>query len=264
MRKYIFNGAFGQDQGKALKPRESLRMQVERLLTGQSKVAVGIKQPLHERTFIRSHFGGIPYFEQGEVWPVHEETGQPLEFVCQFVDSGIFPFPEGVQLIQFYFSFEDLHEGDVDRGWQIKTYSEVHIDKYRRVPAPMGKKITHYNPVFMIPDVSLPDYETALAVDPMIHYISKKVSRRRPYNAYNEMVRNYISDKEYGSAVGGFPNWLYHESEFDMTYFKKGYRLLAQIDTEYTAGVCWGDVGTAYLFYKPGLKNDYAFVLQKF
>jgi uncharacterized protein YwqG len=264
MREYNFHEAFNFHQKKALKTSELLRIKVEQLLMSQTKIMVGKKQPVSEKSFLRSHFGGTPYFEAGEQWPVHKITGEPMEFVCQFVSTEGFPFPEDLKLIQLFFSFSYSNSEHFEDAWYIKTYNDIQVNKFTHVPNPSGKLNAFYNPAYMVMDVSLPDFETAITVNPIIHYLCKKISRRKPNTTYDKMVHYLMGDTEYGSAIGGWPNWLYHESNFDINFYKQGYRLLAQLDNECQAGLCWGDVGTAYLFYNLNDKNKYEFLLQAF
>jgi len=264
MREFSFYDAFHKEQRRAFKPGEFLRMQVEHLLICRTKVKVSRKQPLNRRSFMQSHFGGIPYFEKNETWPLQRDTGEPMDFVCQFVDTGEFPFPEGIKIIQLYFSLHQLHREDMTNAWLIKTYQDAHIDKYVPVLKTKTFQKSTFNPVYLISDVSLPDYETAIKINPMLHHMCKRVNRKKPIKAYNDIVNYLHDDAGYGSSIGGYPDWLYHESDFDMDFYNEGYRLLAQIDNECEAGICWGDVGTAYLFYKPEKKEQFEFVLQAF
>lgn len=264
MKEYGRNEAFNFYQGKAIKPKENLRLQVEQLLMSQVKIKIAKKQPVFKKSYFNSHFWGIPYFEQGEKWPTHVLNGEPLDFVCQFVNTGEFPFPDGIDIIQLYFSFYHLFGDEVDKAWHIKTYKNPSSDKYEYVPNPYGKVSKKFNPAYLISDVCLPDYATAASINPDIKFICKKINYRKPYLPYNKIANYLVGDKEYGSTVGGYPNWLYHETNFDKEFHKQGYHLLAQVDNECYADLCWGDVATAYLFYNPDNKNDFEFLLQKF
>src|ERR1044071_2526007 len=54
-----------------------------------------------------SHFGGVPYMESGETWPICPSCGLALGLVCQ-VDTreGVHEEPRGIGLITFYYCEE--------------------------------------------------------------------------------------------------------------------------------------------------------------
>ncbi len=52
-----------------------------------------------------SHFGGLPYFEKGESWPIVKEGWQkdmPLYFIFQIINDGKMNLPDHIKILQFF------------------------------------------------------------------------------------------------------------------------------------------------------------------
>ncbi len=65
---------------------------------------------------LKSHFGGQPYFEEGEEWPTLS-SGDSLCFIFQVFNSGEMGLPETIKLIQFYYNFKASPWNSDDKGW---------------------------------------------------------------------------------------------------------------------------------------------------
>jgi uncharacterized protein YwqG len=77
---------------------------------------------------IGSHFGGIPYAEAGEEWPVCPTCKTSLTFIGQIdTKSGFNQPPEGVALFTFFYCWECFPWGlkdEVKGTWVVRTYAE--------------------------------------------------------------------------------------------------------------------------------------------
>lgn len=87
-----------------------------------------------------SHFGGTPFAEAGERWPVCPTCETSLSFICQLdAAAGFHQPPEGVALFTFFYCWECFPWGladDVKGTWVVRTYPEVEEGRAALLPPP--------------------------------------------------------------------------------------------------------------------------------
>src|SRR5690606_20867777 len=111
-----------------------------------------------ENTQMKSHFGGQPYFEEGETWPV-SGNGAPMSFIFQVFNTGGINLPPEIGLIQFYYDFEAFPYDTEDDGWLVKMYPKVNKNKIISIERPPELDTPQYCDIEFMAIKSLPDWD---------------------------------------------------------------------------------------------------------
>lgn len=193
-----------------------------------------------------SHFGGEPYFEKGDHWPVTEE-GKPLDFVFQvFNDTGLC-LPEPVRLVQFFYDRDASPWESWEDGWSVKIFEELHPQRRIHIARPAELRKPVFCKIKYRTVKSLPDWEGINVIHRDAANLSLVLDRERPWRCYAQVVKNLAGEQKYRSQLGGYPKWVQGEST---PGHPNTVKLLFQIDSEDRAGLMWGDVGLVYVFYE--------------
>lgn len=209
-----------------------------------------------------SHFGGVPYFEVGETWPV-SKTGRPLDFIMQVVATEESRLPAGIALLQFFYGWEDFPWDTDQPGWLVKTYPVVSPEKAQVLVWPASLAAPTFREIAFSTVQTLPDWEgldehreglTAAT-------LAGVLNEEEPWEAFNEAVGQLIGEQDFQSTLGGHPKWVQGAATpTDATGQKLP--LLFQLDSEDKAGLMWGDCGLVYVFYDPQRAGHFTFELQ--
>jgi len=238
---------------------DDLERLVNPLILDATKIVVHPASRPPDKSQMKSHFGGDPFFEQGETWPTVD--GKPLSFICQFYDlEGQF-FPDGVKLVQFFFDQEELAFETDDQGWLVKVYSDTSKDKSEFLEKPAGLEKSKYCEVSFEPTKSLPRWEEIDRHGDQASKLSCVLNEGEPWGAYDSVVTKLAGEHEEGSQIGGYPMWIQGD-ETPNTSDGKVMKLFFQIDSEEKAGLMWGDVGLIYIFFDPDNARELGFVFQ--
>lgn len=212
-----------------------------------------------EDSNLQSHFGGQPYFEEGEHWP-KSKAGQHLSFVFQAFNTGEMHLPENIKLIQFYYDFQECPWSSEDDGWLVKVYEELHSEKVILIEKPKDLETTKFCQITFEKAKSLPDWEGLDSYSQEISDLVCEINDDEPWEEYSKLVQKLTGQEDYRSQFGGYPQWVQGESTPEDKEGKP-FDLLFQIDSEDNAGLMWGDVGLVYAFYD-GRKKKIEFELQ--
>lgn len=202
---------------------------------------------LHPDSAVRSHFGGMPYFEEGMTWP-ETESGHPLRFVFQLFANDNTELPRGVKLIQFFYDEEEYPSCTDESGWLVKIYNELNFAKQVVLARPNLLDETPYCEILIESGLSLPDFEAIESYRPQIKELLNRFSVTEPWEVYEQVCEKLTGSSYYQSQLGGYPRWVQSESTPLNSKGKKA-QLLFQIDSEDNADIMWGDAGLVYVFY---------------
>jgi uncharacterized protein YwqG len=211
---------------------------------------------------LRSHFGGLPYFETGEAWPT-TETGQPLDFIMQVVASEGAELPDGIGLVQLFYSWEEFPWDTDQEGWLVKTYPAVSAERAQIIARPASLTEPVFCEIDFTPIQTLPGWDgiddypegaTATA-------LASVLNEEEPWEAYRQAVEQLIGEQDFESTLGGYPAWVQGAAN-PVDEMGKNWPLLFQLDSEGAAGIMWGDTGLVYVFYDPEQAREFFFVLQ--
>jgi len=195
-------------------------------------------------TQLKSHFGGQPYFEKGEEWPVTKD-GNRLDFVFQFFNTDKH-LPENIKLIQFYYDYEESPWFTKDDGWLVKVYEQLDIENIifiENTDPPRAYCEIEYETIKTLPH----EYDLE-AVDKNADMLCQILDEEDPYFKIAEKLN---VNHDLHSQIGGYPDWLQGSAYPDDT----DYIFLFQIDSEGEAGLHWVDCGLVYAFYNPKTKE---------
>ncbi|MEX2218677.1 MAG: DUF1963 domain-containing protein [Phycisphaerales bacterium] len=198
-------------------------------------------------------FGGPPYAERGDAWPVCGGCGAGLTFVFQW-NAGELPHAPRPGLYVFYYCFNCNSWGDEsDRGkslWLLRRYAapsaerSVHLDDR----SPQDNRCTPCA-VRIEPALSLPDWQGIDEIEPELTDAAVALNSDNPWEVYDEVAKAILgSEPTLRTQVGGYPLWVQGEGTPDCRRCERRMRLLAQIDSEDEASIMWGDCGCVYLF----------------
>lgn len=206
-----------------------------------------------ENSQFESHFGGHPYFEIGEQWPT-SKSGKHLDFIFQIFNSSKLELPKNIELIQFFYDWDEFPWDTENDGWLVKIYGKVDKQNVQFISKPKTLEKSKFCKINFIPTQSLPDWE---GIDLHCYDASKLscvLNEDEPWDSYEQIVSKLIGEQDYQSQLGGYPNWVQGEST---PKDKEGnpMKLLFQIDSEDNAGLMWGDVGLIYVFYDEKNEN---------
>jgi uncharacterized protein YwqG len=216
------------------------------------------------RDLLESRFGGSPYAEAGDRWPVCHDCGRPLDFVCQFDLRGCgHAVPPGIDLFTFYYCWETGPwglDGLKDVGWEVRTYVRPAPDRAVILERPRAPSPETYATkdcaVTMEATSSVPDYNDIERWFPEIDALARVLNPTLPFLPYRNLFESTMClDSPFQSRIGGWPTWV-HGSPLPAGKERGPMRLLAQIDSEYAANLMWGDSGCVYLLVDPANPTD--------
>jgi uncharacterized protein YwqG len=209
-----------------------------------------------------SKFGGVPYLEQGEVWPTCPICHQSLSFICQIdLRDTVFKELVGFDLFSFFYCWNCFPQDDSPSNagaWLVKTYIAPQKGKSLPVQLPSGVNQTAECRVSFQEAQAVPDWEGTTRWCPKACDVAKRINADEPWTAYQDAVTAIIGHSpEIQSCIGGDPRWIQGEETPDNMTF------LAQIDSEEDkADIMWGDVGSIYLFVSTKPAQKFRMVFQ--
>jgi len=198
-------------------------------------------------TQLKSHFGGPPYFNEGEAWPATKD-GRPLEFVLQVFSQPGFALPGNIKLVQFYYDFEEFPFETESDGWLIKIYENDDWSNIKYIEKPEGLNECKYCEVTLENGLSIPDTVTISEDYTEIDDLLEIVNPDQPWEEHNYLSEKLAGGSTGGHQLGGHPRWIQY-SEVPVDENGNALQLLLQVDSDDNAGLCWGDVGTLYFYY---------------
>jgi uncharacterized protein YwqG len=226
---------------------EALETLVRPLIRSATKLHLEQCDVVPENSRLKSHFGGKPYFETGEEWP-KSKTGAQLDFVFQIVNNNDIELPGNIQLVQFYYDFEEYPWETSDDGWLVRIYEKINDDGRGIAEENHGPVISSYCEISFVKIKSLPDWEGIDLYSKDAANLSCVLNNDAPWKTYEKVVEKLIGAQDYQSQLGGYPRWVQGEST-PKNNKGENMQLLFQIDSEDAAGLMWGDVGLIYVFY---------------
>ena len=157
--------------------------------------------------------------------------------------------PKNIELLQFYYDWEEFPWDTSNDGWLVKIYENIDDENTILIDYPESLEKTEYCEIKFKSIQSLPDWEGIELYENDASKLSCVFDEDEPWEFYNKIVTDLIGDHEYQSQLGGYPKWVQGESTPEN---KDGdlIKLLFQIDSEENANLMWGDVGLIYVFYE--------------
>lgn len=206
---------------------EVLRSMVKR------RVLLRAKQATRWLTPIASRFGGLPYMEAGESWPICDSCDKELSFVGQIdlraakVEDPVF------ELVALYYCWDCF---PFDGPFDHRAYRGASNERAVACRPSAGTDIFTMSEITFEEALSLPCWEAADAV---------REVNGCDHDAYKAAVERVAGEQVLTSSLVGYPTWLQSEAAP-----APGARFFAQLDGVTIPGhlIDWGDSGMLYLF----------------
>lgn len=232
---------------------EELQQLVSPLIRNATKLELQKASSPPENSQLRSHFGGQPYFEEGDSWP-KAQNGNDLDFIFQIFNSDDIQLPKSVKLVQFFYDVETFPWQTEEDGWLVKIYETLNTDRLIKIDNPILQEVKPYCEVLFTPVKSLPDWEGIDLYEKNTLRISSLLNLENDWDGYEIVVEKLIGEHNFQSQLGGYPRWIQGESTPTLSK-GENMKLLFQIDSEENADLMWGDVGMVYVFYDEQTKR---------
>ena len=203
---------------------------------------------------VSTKFGGAPYAERGEKWPVCGGCGKGLSFICQWNLAECPHLSGSAGLYAFYYchgcaSWGDL-PADLKDAWMVRRYPapdpgrSVHLED----ASPTGARTTDCS-CTLAKERSLPDWDGLAEEAPRAAALSKELNEDEAWEPYSEIAEELLGgEPDYRTQIGGYPRFVQGADYPECPDCAQRMRLLAQIDSEEEAGLMWGDSGCVYIF----------------
>jgi len=253
--------------GLGISTMQDLEKLVKPLLREATKIIAKKTEAPIESSNLKSHFGGIPYFEKGEKWP-QTKDGIDLQFIFQIFDERNMVLPKNIKLIQLFYAIDGEHMAfeTTDSGWYVKIYKELDKAKSIIIDKPSSEHFKEWDNVKYCEIgfekiKSLPDWEGLENHSANAQKLSCVLNEDEPWDSYDQIrtkliERSQDTDEEiYISQIGGYPTWMQGDDKPESGDF------LLQIYSEDNANLMWGDAGLVYIFYDCETKKV-EFILQ--
>ena len=229
-------------------------------LVKEATVLDPIRSSDAEDASVDSKFGGEPYAQVDDAWPNCPTCKNELVFVAQFREE------DRDELFAFFYCFECFPWGLADEAkgqWIIRRYKNPSMTQYKRI-AP--SKTNECSPIPCMTRSRivrvLPDWEGLESSSVEAENLCCEIDEDSPWEEYSStLLRNRCLD-EYATLVGGYPRWVQGETVNHCSICGGKLQFLAQIDSEDTAGLMWGDVGLIYLFQCKNHPDEFHLELQ--
>ncbi|MCA0381771.1 MAG: DUF1963 domain-containing protein [Bacteroidetes bacterium] len=232
---------------------EELQQLVSPLIRNATKLELQKASSPPENSQLISHFGGQPYFEEGDSWP-KAQNGNDLDFIFQIFNSDDIQLPKSVKLVQFFYDVETFPWQTEEDGWLVKIYETLNTDRLIKIDNPILQEEKPYCEVLFTQVKSLPDWEGIDLYEKNTLRISSLLNLENDWDGYEIVVEKLIGEQDFQSQLGGYPRWIQGESTPTLSN-GENMKLLFQIDSEENADLMWGDVGMVYVFYDEQTKR---------
>lgn len=247
---------------------EKYRKQIESTIKPCVKI---MANPENDLTPWQSKFGGTPYLPRDVPYPMSTK-GKPLFFLAQLDFEELpelFPFPNH-GLLQIYISDDDLyglsfHDMTKQGDFQIRFFeqtikdAEILTTDFDFLPlfelVPISQACSLKFEVSQQP-ISVGDYQ--------FEELIFNGNIPQPQEDYFKLLKEYEKTFDAsGHRLGGYPYFTQSDPRGSKKNVNNDLRLLLQIDTDWDAGVMWGDAGVGNFFIREGdlKKRDFSRVM---
>lgn len=207
-----------------------------------------------------SKFGGFPYAEKKDDWPVCPTCMKELTFIIQ-----IFNENENT-LFVFYYCNECFPWGlkdEVKGQWIIKIYKSPTLDKLTKVDRKTEDEYAlrpcsiSYSSVRVLPDWDSIDF-----ISEEVANICRKLDKDSPWETYGQATLRAGCLNDYATLLGGYPRYVQGQAGSKCSQCNSELKFFAQIDSEDEADLMWGDIGLIYIFRCPDHNDEFHLELQ--
>ena len=228
---------------------------------------------------VSSKFGGTPYFEQGESWPVCYQCKKQETFICQ-LDLRACPavsLPEHFGLLSFFYCFGCFPWDAPQPGWTVINHRHAQTDKVITMPLPDVEQPGFFKKLLGARGKDsrcyLIEFEQFNCYPQLDELDEIGDDRDRELLANDELSDQYYElvdrltgkSDNFGTIIGGYTQWIQcFPPDLKCKECGRWMRQLVQIGSHKEAGVMFGDAGCIYLSICDEHPLDVSMMLQCF
>ena len=208
-------------------------------------------------SLIATKFGGLPYAERGDEWPVCGGCGEGLSFIFQANLAECAAAERGKGLFAFFYCHSCSSWGDIPPeltdAWVVRRYEAPSEAKAIEMEdtSPEDAR-TRACSVKLATVMSLPDWEGVGEIAPEVSDMSAELNDDEPWEPYvsaaAELLGEHPDNDDFRTQIGGYAKFVQGAVIPECAKCNHAMRLLAQIDSADEAGLMWGDAGCVYLW----------------
>lgn len=226
-----------------------------------------------------SKFGGSPYFEEGERWPICAKCANQETFICQ-LDLRTCPavkLPDCFGLLSFFYCFQCFPWDALQPGWTVRNHREAQPQKAIALPEQPLTKPGFFKKLLGTRSrkvkcclVSFELFKCYPQLDELDEIGDEEdkelLSAVELDDSYYERIDVLTGKSDnFGTIVGGYSQWIQSfPTDSKCKHCAKSCRQLVQIGSHREADVMFGDAGCIYLSFCDEHPQDIAMVLQCF
>lgn len=227
------------------------------LLSMKCTELVATKSKNKTNSQLKSNFGGNPYFEINEEWPL-DINGEKMQFLFQIINKEGVQLPEEIKILQLYYGDTDSYEQD----FLIKTYTAINESNIKLIETD-SNDILHCDIQF-VDSVSFPGWSLIKESDQEnFKEIKNQLTELFDYpeDKYVYLIdiikdfrqEDYRPEKiNLHCQLGGYPNWIHNDETPENS------KLLFQLESNLRINFMFKDAGFCYGFYNKVLQQALA------
>jgi uncharacterized protein YwqG len=168
-----------------------------------------------KNTQLISHFGGDPYFDQNEEWPL-DSNGDKMIFLCQIISD---KFQNGIKMIQIYQDYSNIDE--YESFFYTKQYNSLN-NKPKFLKNEPVNKLKDYHIKYA--NIKFKDFIDYSIYNNTIHFEKFENFIFKKYNQYDKYTLKHIinssldlCDESYNiktAKINGYPFYLQVEEPY--------------------------------------------------
>lgn len=226
-----------------------------------------------------SKFGGKPYFEEGERWPICAKCEKQETFICQ-LDLRSCPavnLPDYFGLLSFFYCFQCFPWDTPHPGWTLRNYREAQPQKAIALPEPPLKAPGFFKKLLGArsrkSNCCLVNFELFKCYPQLDELDETGAEEDKKLMSGGELTDSYYEridaltgkSDNFGTLVGGYSQWIQcFPPDLKCKHCARWLRQLVQIGSHREADIMFGDAGCIYLSFCDEHPQDIVMTLQCF
>jgi hypothetical protein len=208
-------------------------------------------------------FGGTPYAESGESWPICPGCSQRLTFIGQFdTHAARLPLAPHLGLFTFFYCWNCRPAGcggEIAGSWVVRVHATPAADRRTAMlPAEEPARVTRPCSVQLVPMTSHPDWDEVQWRLPELLAQATLLDPAEPYTAYGSAVEELVGDFSITTQMGGHARWIQDVRHHTCRVCGEPLQFVLQIDSLCEADCDWGLSGLLYLQNCPAHADEWA------
>ncbi|MBX9938961.1 MAG: DUF1963 domain-containing protein [Candidatus Obscuribacterales bacterium] len=237
-----------------------------------------------------SKFGGAPYFEAGDQWPICSKCSNPESFICQLDlrQAKEAQLPSLFGLLTFFYCFECFPWDAPHPGWTVRNYPEAHFARAVSIEKPEPQQSGFLKKLFQKKHsfhtsktsiVELKSFTCYPQLDELDELADGLVPEFKSFQAeveengtedFSDIYYKFIEEStaasdNFGTIIGGYSQWIQaFPPDLKCKHCQNWMRQLVQIGSEKGLDLMFGDAGCIYLSICDEHPQEISMMLQCF